>query len=161
MNEDVSKKDILLAIAELSNKFNSFGRNIIALVENKVPEIEKDGLEQVNDTEQINGETLCSEDICGVSNDVKIDVLEVEDPSNEPAIPRLLLLVDRKTILSHIFGAVGWMKFGYPTYCINVSKPNTVKKSKSRLLPIAGKFWFMEDKSDYFKPFKELSQQLS
>lgn len=138
MNEDVSNNDILLAIAELSNKFNSFERNIIALVENKVPE--NDVIEQGTATEEIDAGTFCSEDIFGASN----------------------VLVDRKTTLSYLLcTSVGALGFRYPTYGINVRKAKRAKGSKRRMLPIAGKLWFIEDKSDYFKPFKELTQHTS
>lgn len=168
MNGDVSNKDILQAIAELSQKFDAFDRNIITLVENKVPQNEKDVLEKVAENEEIDSETLWSEDINGVSNGAKIDVFEVQVISNETAISRLLLLVDRqdRKIASSYFlcasiGAFGRAEFRYPIYCIIVRNPRTNKGNKRRMSPIAGKFWFSEDKFDYFKPFKESTQRLS
>lgn len=131
----VSKMDIFLALADLSNKFKVFEANIIDTVEKKESEIDKTVHQQVIETKEIVvNRCICVEfykvqkDIPG---DVNIDLQEKQDLFNDP--PGMLLLLNRKCISSYLLCNASVGAFG----------------------AIAVKFWFSLDKSDYFKPFKE------
>lgn len=166
-NAGVSKLDVFLAIADLSNKFNVLEANIIAIVDKKELETEKAVHQHVTDTKETVVNSLLSVAVSKVPKDLpselNIDLHEKQNLSNEPV--RLLVLLNRKCISSYIFnpsvGAIGgieWL-FKDSSQCIRLSYANPNKHGS--MLPIAGKFWFNGDKSEFFKPFKESISQCS
>jgi len=141
-NNDVSKSVILRALIGLSDKLDVFENNISALLEEKVPEIENAVHEQVKESVVVLND--------GPSN-VNIDLLGKQDLRIETTITRFPLLcieeLNNKST-THRF----------PLLCIKVRYERVNVKAKScRMLPIAARFWFKEDRSEFFKPFKELT----
>jgi len=158
---NVSKSDILLAIAELCDKLNVFEINIIASVKKTVPENENAVHEKVIDTKETVEEGLSCVKLCEISKDVSSNVhlLETQGLWIEAAILKDPLFVNWKFFLTDIsVDSVGidW-QFQIPVHCMKVSCSSAnMKTIRCQMLPAAVKLWFTKDRSEFFKPFKEL-----
>lgn len=164
-SDGVSKLDIFLALTALSDKLNVFEANIINVVDEKVHENEKAVQEQVNENIQTVVNKVSCVELFEIPKDlpcnVNADLLEKHYIPNGLAIPRFSLRVKWKNVLMnrlvHSDADIEWLLL----QCMGGIKYTIVNKvtKHRRMVTVASKFRFINDKYKYFKPFKELPEQ--